>query len=53
MLTVYAYEKCSACRSALKWLTAHACSHRTVAIREQPPTVDELARMLAAQGGEV
>jgi len=53
MLTVYAYEQCSTCRTALKWLAAHDIAHRVVAIREQPPTVVELARMLATQGGEV
>lgn len=53
MLTVYAYGKCSTCRAALTWLTAHDIAHRVVPIREQPPTVAELARMLAAHGGEV
>ena len=53
MLTVYAYEKCSTCRTALAWLTARGIAHRVVAIRDQPPTVAELERMLAAHGGEV
>ena len=53
MLTVYAYANCSTCRSALAWLGKHGIAHRVVPIREQPPTVAELTRMLAAHGGEV
>lgn len=53
MLTVYAYANCSTCRAALAWLTARGIDHRVIPIRERPPTVAELARMLAAHGGEV
>ncbi|RYD20143.1 MAG: arsenate reductase family protein, partial [Verrucomicrobiaceae bacterium] len=27
MLTVYAYQKCSTCRDALKWLTSRGIPH--------------------------
>ena len=53
MLTVYAYANCSTCRAALAWLGGRGIAHRVVAIRERPPSVPELERMLAAQGGEV
>lgn len=53
MVTVYAYEQCSTCRTALKWLAAKGIPHRVKPIREQPPTQAELERMLAAQGGDL
>ena len=52
MLTVYIYQKCSTCRDALKWLDAHKISYQTKAIRETPPTADELKIALDALGGE-
>lgn len=53
MLTVYAYQKCSTCRDALKWLGARGIAHEVKAIRETPPTTGELKIMLAAQGGDM
>lgn len=53
MLTVYAYDKCSTCRTALRWLDARKIPYKAVPIREQPPTLAELRRMLAFQGGDV
>ena len=53
MLTVYAYANCSTCRAALAWLSERRIAHRVVAIREQPPSIAELERMLAAHHGEV
>jgi arsenate reductase len=53
MLTVYAYDACSTCRKALAWLDARNIPHRTVPIRERPPVLPELERMLAAQPGGV
>ncbi|MCB1226219.1 MAG: arsenate reductase family protein [Verrucomicrobiales bacterium] len=50
MLKVYAYKGCETCRKALKWLEAHGVAHEVRAIREQPPTVKELAQVLAARG---
>lgn len=53
MLRVYCYEKCSTCRKALKWLVEHDLAFELKAIRETPPTQDELAKMLAVYGGEI
>ena len=53
MLTVYAYQKCSTCRDALKWLTARGIPHEVKAIRETPPSVTELETVLAATGGDI
>ena len=53
MLTVYAYQKCSTCRDALKWLTARGIPHEVKAIRETPPTVTELKTVLSGTGGDL
>lgn len=53
MLKVYAYAGCDTCRQALKFLTARKIAHEVIPIREQPPTVAELKRMLALYGGEL
>lgn len=52
-LRLYGYDKCSTCRDARQFLAARGVAHEFIAIREQPPTVAELKRMLAAHGGEV
>jgi arsenate reductase len=49
-LHVYAYAKCDTCRKALKFLATRGVAHEVVPIREQPPTVAELRRMLAHVG---
>ena len=51
MIRVYVYEKCSTCRKALKWLGDRGIDHEVVAIRETPPTEEELAAMLGHLGG--
>lgn len=53
MLTVYAYQGCSTCKNALKWLKAQGIAFQEKAIRETPPTVAELKSMLAAKGGDL
>lgn len=53
MLTVYAYQKCSTCRDAQKWLTARGIPHEVKAIRETPPTVTDLKTVLQATGGDI
>ena len=53
MLKVYAYQGCSTCKSALKWLKAHAIPHQEIPIRETPPSVPELHAMLAAKSGDL
>lgn len=53
MVRVYAYEKCSTCRNALKFLAAQGVKTEVIPIREQPPTKAELKRMLGYLGGEL
>lgn len=50
MIRYYAYQKCSTCRNAKKWLDAHAVSYEEIAIKEQTPSLDELSQMLQAKG---
>jgi arsenate reductase len=52
-VTIYAYNGCSSCRKALQWLRARSVKFVEKPIREQPPTVTELRRMLAHQGGNL
>lgn len=51
MLKVYAYKGCDTCRQAIKWLRARNLAHEEIAIREQPPSVEELRAVLASRGG--
>lgn len=53
MLTVYAYDKCSTCRNALKWLGEHGIPHEVKAIRETPPAPVELKTALQHLGGDM
>jgi arsenate reductase len=53
MLEIYTYANCSTCRQAVKWLRQQELPFEEHPIREQPPSVAELQRMLAALGGEV
>lgn len=50
---VHAYSGCDTCRKALKFLVARGVPHEVVAIREHPPSVAELRRMLEAVGGDL
>jgi Spx/MgsR family transcriptional regulator len=50
ILKVYAYSKCETCRKALKFLRERNIPFEESAIRETPPTVAELKRMLGARG---
>jgi arsenate reductase (glutaredoxin) len=52
-LRVYAYAGCDTCRKALKFLNEQEIAHEVVAIREQPPAVEELKAMLGYVGGEL
>jgi arsenate reductase len=53
MLKIYTYKNCSTCRKATAHLARAGKAFEEVPIRETPPTVAELKRMLAAVGGEV
>lgn len=52
-ITVYTYARCSTCRDAVKWLRAHGVAFEERPIRETPPSVDELQRMLIFQDGNL
>jgi arsenate reductase len=52
-LRVYAYKGCDTCRKALKFLAERKVAHEVIAIRERPPTVAELRRMLELVGGDL
>lgn len=53
MIKVYTLSNCSTCRNATKWLRARGVEFDERAIRETPPTLAELRKMLAAYEGEV
>jgi len=52
-LRVYAYENCDTCRKALKFLAAKKVEAEVIPIRQQPPTVVELRKMLEHTGGDL
>jgi len=52
-VTVYLYSGCSTCREAGKWLRENNVAFVEKPIRETPPTLDELKRMLAFQNGNL
>ena len=52
-LKIYLYSKCSTCRKAKQYLQVHGVPFQEIPIREQPPTMSELKRMLVAYNGEV
>ena len=47
---IYLYDRCDTCRKAGKFLKERGIVPQMVPIREQPPTVPELKRMLAITG---
>ncbi|XOV72141.1 MAG: arsenate reductase family protein [Verrucomicrobiota bacterium] len=52
-LRVYEYKNCGTCRKALKYLDEQGVTYERIAIREQPPTIAELKKMLKALNGEL
>ncbi len=52
-MKIYSYKGCGTCRKALAYLDAKKISYDLLAIRETPPTVAELERMLAVYKGEL
>jgi len=52
-VTVYTYAKCSTCRDAVKWLRARGIEFVERPIRETPPSLDELQRMLIYLDGNL
>lgn len=53
MIRIYTYAKCGTCQNALKFLAARKLNPTVLPIREQPPTIPELRRMLALVDGNV
>jgi arsenate reductase (glutaredoxin) len=52
-MKLYAYSKCSTCRDAAKWLTAHRLKFQELPIYETPPDIAELRAMLAFVDGNI
>jgi arsenate reductase len=52
-VTLYTYSSCSTCRNAVKWLRAQEVPFVEKPVRETPPTVIELKRMLTFQNGNL
>lgn len=45
-LTVYEYGKCGTCRNAVKWLERHGHDLTRIPIFEQPPSMEELEKLV-------
>lgn len=52
-LTVYQYAKCGTCRNAVKWLKGQGYELDLIPIVEEPPSAEELTRLIAASGLEL
>mgnify|MGYP000075392184 CR=1 FL=1 len=52
-MIVYVYHKCSTCQNALRFLEKKKIAFTIKEITKQPPSVEELHRMLAWQGGNI
>lgn len=52
-LKVYLYNNCGTCRKAKQFLQAREVDFEEIPIREQPPTLAELERMLDSYDGDV
>ena len=52
-MKLYAYQGCSTCRNAVKWLRAHDIAFTEIPIRETPPSMAELRVMLKAHDGQL
>lgn len=53
MLKLHAYQGCSTCRNAIKWLKQHDIAFQEIAIRETPPSVTDLRAMLDAHASDL
>ena len=49
-VTVYAYDNCSTCKKALKWLDAEGITYEKIPIVDQPPS-PEVLREVHRQSG--
>lgn len=53
MIKLYSYKNCGTCKKAIKWLDEHNISYELFAIRQTPPSKEELNEMLKAYNGEL
>ena len=49
-MRVYAYKNCSTCQKALKYLESRGVAYELLPIVEQPPSLEELRRMVGYVG---
>ena len=52
-MKIYTYKNCGSCKKATKWLDAQAIAYEELPIRETPPSIAELRKMLGYQNGEI
>jgi arsenate reductase (glutaredoxin) len=52
MHKIYAYKNCESCRKALKWMRENGLECEELAIRETPPTAQELKSALKSFSGD-
>jgi len=52
-MKIYTYAKCDSCRKAVKWLKENGKTFEEIPIRDQPPSPDELTRMLSYYKGDL
>ncbi|MDU2199385.1 MAG: arsenate reductase family protein [Peptostreptococcaceae bacterium] len=53
MIKFYGYSKCSTVRKAKKWLNENNITFEEIEITENPPTKEELEKMLKVSGLEL
>lgn len=51
-MKLYTYSGCGTCRKAVKWLQSRGLDIAEIPIRERPPSVSDLKKMLAHLGGD-
>jgi arsenate reductase len=52
IMKLYTYSGCGTCRKATKWLQGHGLDIPEIPIRERPPSVEDLKKMLGHFGGD-
>jgi len=52
-MKIYQYPKCGTCRKALKWLDENGVTYESIHIVEQPPSKEELKKLIEKSGLEI
>ncbi|MDA9317287.1 arsenate reductase family protein [Puniceicoccaceae bacterium] len=52
-MKIYTYKNCGSCKKATKWLDAQRIAYEELPIRETPPSIAELRKMLGYQNGQI